>query len=111
MEEDQKILALLCQLSVDQFEFTNQWEIPDGQLALINFIGRGMKSILETPEKQKLHQLKRKPGFSNEDASRLVINLLLHTFRLAREVNKIRIEAGRPAIDWYERVIEEDQRG
>jgi hypothetical protein len=69
-----------------------------------------MKAILESEEKQKLHQLKRKPGFSNEDASRLVVNLLLHAFRIGREVNKIRIEAGRPAIDWYARVIEEDNR-
>ena len=107
-EKDQNILRLLSQIYLDSLNFESQWNIPDGQFAIMNFAGRGMKSILESEEKQKLHQLKRKSSFSVDDLSKLVVLLVLHAMQIGRMVNDIREEEKRQRIDWYERVIEED---
>jgi hypothetical protein len=107
-EKNQGILQLLAQVLIDALDFEKQLEFPDSYYAIINFAGRGMKSILESEEKQKFHQLKRKPTFSVDDMSRLVTFLVLHSMQIGRIVNDIREEEGRQRIDWYERAVEED---
>ena len=109
MEGDQEILKLISQLFVDIWKGTRLWELPDAHASLINFSGSQMEKLLADEKRMNLNSLKRKPQFTVDNLSAFVVQLLLHSFLIGRNVNKIRLEQGRQPVDWYERVIEEDQ--
>lgn len=108
-EYDQHILRLISQIFVDIFNGSNLWKLPNAHAALINFTGREMKLLLADEKKYDAEKLERQPQFSPDALSQFAIQLILHSLQIGRYVNRIRIASGRQEIDWYSRVIEEDQ--